>query len=77
MKFVDHLKSLPPDQREELARQCGTSVGHLRNMSYGYRPCSPELAAAIERHTQGAVTRQELRPTDWHLIWPELAPAHA
>ena len=27
---------------------------------------------AIERATNGAVTRQELRPNDWHLIWPEL-----
>lgn len=29
--------------------------------------------AAIERVTEGAVTRQSLRPNDWHLIWPELA----
>jgi DNA-binding transcriptional regulator YdaS (Cro superfamily) len=29
--------------------------------------------SAIERETGGKVTRQELRPDDWHLIWPELA----
>lgn len=28
---------------------------------------------AIERATNGSVTRQALRPDDWHLIWPELA----
>lgn len=28
---------------------------------------------AIERATKGAVTRRDLRPDDWHLIWPELA----
>ena len=28
--------------------------------------------AAIERATAGAVTRRDLRPDDWHLIWPEL-----
>lgn len=28
---------------------------------------------AIERATSGAVTRRDLRPDDWHLIWPELA----
>lgn len=28
---------------------------------------------AIERATAGAVTRRDLRPNDWHLIWPELA----
>ena len=30
------------------------------------------LAARVERATDGAVTRKELRPNDWHLIWPEL-----
>lgn len=30
---------------------------------------------AIERITHGAVTRRDLRPEDWHLIWPELAQA--
>lgn len=28
---------------------------------------------AIERATQGAVTRQDLRPDDWQKIWPEIA----
>ena len=27
---------------------------------------------AIERATAGAVTRRDLRPEDWHLIWPDL-----
>lgn len=31
------------------------------------------IAAAIESATAGAVTRRDLRPDDWHLIWPELA----
>lgn len=30
---------------------------------------------AIERATSGVVTRRDLRPDDWHLIWPELAQA--
>jgi len=28
---------------------------------------------AIERATNGLVTRRDLRPQDWYLIWPELA----
>ena len=32
-----------------------------------------EHCAAIERITNGAVTRQELRPDDWQAIWPELS----
>ena len=30
-------------------------------------------AVQIERATEGAVTRIDLRPDDWHEIWPELA----
>ena len=30
-----------------------------------------EHCAAVE--TELGVTRQDLRPDDWHLIWPELA----
>ena len=32
-----------------------------------------KTALAIERFTNGEVTRKELRPDDWHEIWPELA----
>ncbi len=30
------------------------------------------LAPTLEK--AGIATRQELRPDDWHSIWPELAP---
>lgn len=31
---------------------------------------------AIEQVTSGAVTRRDLRPDDWHLIWPDVAEDH-
>lgn len=31
-----------------------------------------EYCASIERATQGAVTRADLRPDDYWLIWPDL-----
>lgn len=37
------------------------------------RPIPLEHCASIERATDGAVTRQDLRPDDWQDIWPELA----
>ena len=37
------------------------------------RPVPIERCCAIEAATNGAVTRRDLRPDDWHLIWPELA----
>jgi DNA-binding transcriptional regulator YdaS (Cro superfamily) len=74
MDLREHLKSLTRAEREAIATKSGTSLGHLVNVSYGYKPCSPELASGVERATRGAVTRQELRPDDWRDIWPELAP---
>lgn len=42
------------------------------------RQPSPALCAAIERETGFAVTRADLRPKDYWLIWPDLpAPADA
>jgi DNA-binding transcriptional regulator YdaS (Cro superfamily) len=29
----------------------------------------------IEAATQGLITRQQLRPDDWKVIWPELKAA--
>ncbi len=39
----------------------------------GRRSVPIQRCVAIERATNGAVTRRDLRPDDWHLIWPELA----
>ena len=33
----------------------------------------PEKCVLIERVTDRAVTRQDLRPDDWKQIWPELS----
>lgn len=32
-----------------------------------------EYCVAIEYATNAEVTRRDLRPDDWHLIWPDLA----
>lgn len=36
------------------------------------RPVPIERCVPIERATQGAVMRWDLRPDDWHALWPEL-----
>jgi DNA-binding transcriptional regulator YdaS (Cro superfamily) len=38
----------------------------------GERPIPLQHCASIEKTTGGAVRRWDLRPDDWHLIWPEL-----
>lgn len=72
MKLIDYLQQFKKPTREVFAERCGTSIGHMTNIAYGYKPCSPELAVAIEQVSGRAVTRQELRPHDWPRIWPEL-----
>ena len=58
--FLRGLES--DDEREVFASKCGTTAGHLRNVSYGERRAAPELCVELERHTDGAVTCEELRP---------------
>ena len=49
----------------------------IRQWQHGYsdRIPSPENCTAIELATGGVVTRRDLRPDDWHRIWPELITA--
>jgi DNA-binding transcriptional regulator YdaS (Cro superfamily) len=72
-KLLQHLRGLP--DRAALAEKCGTTRGHLNNVAYGLSPCSPELANQLEIHTDGAITRQDMRPDDFARIWPDLAQA--
>ena len=39
------------------------------------KPVSAERCVPVERATAGAVRRWDLRPDDWHRIWPELIGA--
>lgn len=42
-------------------------------MASGEKSIPVPHMAPIEVFTHAAVTRQEMRPDDWQLIWPELA----
>lgn len=62
----------------ELAERIGAkSATQVRQWQHGYggRVPGPEYCVKIERVTDRKVTRQDLRPDDWHEIWPELIPA--
>jgi DNA-binding transcriptional regulator YdaS (Cro superfamily) len=60
----------------ELAKALGVSPSYLSQLASGNANISPIRAVEIEIATSGAVTRPELRPDDWHLIWPELIPQY-
>jgi DNA-binding transcriptional regulator YdaS (Cro superfamily) len=69
MELLSFVRSLSLAEFEAFAVTVGTTVGHLRNVAYGQRQASAALAAQVEIHTSGAVTRKMLRPQDWWLIW--------
>ena len=56
-----------------LANEIGISPELVSYYKTGAREIPPKISSLLERATNGEVTRQECRPNDWHLIWPELA----
>ena len=61
-----------------LAKAIDVAPAIVHQWRSGVRPVPVQHCLAIERATNGVVTRRDLRPDDWHLIWPELsAPTEA
>ena len=75
MKLSDYLVSQGRGAKSRLAAQVGGHASDVSDWLAGKRPVPVHRCAAIERATGGAVTRRDLRPDDWHLIWPEMAIA--
>lgn len=74
MRLRTYLDGLAKGGSTEFAEQIGISTVYLSQLAArqdGREP-SPELAVRIERESGGAVRRWDLRPGDWHRIWPEL-----
>ena len=66
--LLDWLRYATDDQ----VLQTGTTRADLRQIAYGHKQASPEIAARIECATAALCTRKALRPRDWQTIWPEL-----
>lgn len=70
--FTNFFQSLTSAKKKELARYCGVSVGHLRNISYGLRRGSTGLALSIESWSNGEINGRSLGVRNWQRYWPEL-----
>ena len=56
-----------------IAAKLGIAPAYLSQIASGTRNAHPALAREIEDACRvGAVRRWDLRPDDWHRIWPEL-----
>lgn len=60
-----------------LANTLGVTPPVVSDWCTGKKQVPVERCVAIERATEGAVTRRDLRPDDWQAIWPELAEPRA
>ncbi|MCH8180226.1 MAG: helix-turn-helix domain-containing protein [Proteobacteria bacterium] len=70
MELHDYLKER--GRTKDLAGRIGISPAYLYQMATRRRPVPPDVAPQIEHTTDGLVRRWDLRPEDWHRIWPEL-----
>lgn len=68
------LKQEDSPKPAALAKRIGVSNDQLRQwrFAYGNRRPSPSKCVDIEVASQMSVRRWDLRPDDWHRIWPEL-----
>lgn len=74
MRLSDHIKH-SRGRGAELSAALKIPPSYLSQLASGHRSPSPSLSVQIERETAGAVRRWDLRPDDWHRIWPELIGA--
>lgn len=72
-KLRIYLKTLSPEDRERFSIDVGTTLGYLRKAISVGQELKAEVCAAIEKESDGKVTRKDLRPNNWHTTWPELA----
>ena len=73
-EFIHPLQkaALAYGSQAALARALGVSKGALNQWKTPGRGVPVIHCVAIERLCKGRVTRKDLRPHDWHEIWPEL-----
>lgn len=72
VKFKEFFARMSEPERQDFARRCGTTVGHLTNVANGSRRASFPLCLAINRESAGEVTQLDMR-RDAIEVWPELA----
>jgi DNA-binding transcriptional regulator YdaS (Cro superfamily) len=65
-------KPITPEDRKRLALKAGISEAVLYQSMNGYSQINPAKCVLVETALDGELRRWDLRPKDWHEIWPEL-----
>jgi len=70
MRLIEYVSNI--EIPAVFARRIRATPTEVYDWSNGNRPVPPKRCVVIESATGRQVTRQELRPDDWHELWPEL-----
>lgn len=62
MTLAEYFATLPRGAKSDMAREIGISQTWMALLIAGTHVPSAEVCVGIERYTNGAVTRKELRP---------------
>ncbi|EBB0053825.1 helix-turn-helix domain-containing protein [Salmonella enterica] len=73
MNLKNYINQSPKGEAKRLAECLGVSKSYMSQMISGLAAINPERCVVIERETLGAVTRRDLRPSDWWRVWPDLS----
>ena len=75
MNIAAFLEDAPRGTAAAIARQLGVHPVMVSQWASGLKEVPAERCTAIEQATAAKVRRWDLRPDDWHRIWPELIGA--
>jgi hypothetical protein len=65
MNAKEFLVSTPKDRLLAVLQQAGTNLAYFRQIAYGHRLPSRDMAARLERASEGKLSRMQLLyPTD-------------
>lgn len=66
------MVSISPTKRAELARKLGLNEQYVYQCLTGRKTLHASMCPAFEVASDFEVRRWDLRPHDWHQIWPDL-----
>ena len=75
MNISEYIKQSGRGSMSRLAKSIDAHLPDISDWASGKRPIPVYRCVAIEAATGGKVTRKDLRPDDYWLIWPELKAA--
>ena len=75
MDIRTYLEQADRGAAAAIARTLGVHPVMVSQWASGLKGVPLERCVGIEKATAGAVRRWDLRPDDWHRIWPELIGA--